>query len=586
MEKLSFTFREMAGILRAGKKGSSLILITLFLLFCTAALTAQEAAPGGVTDSGKKEKAEKKNYQRIIPLSSPIYGEMDRLYLLAGKSRPSTSRPWSAEEAGMLLAGIREQGLSAAGEKSLSIVKAEITSGNGKTGEKKAAFRVTKKINIEGYYKTNDDREEWEHGYEEREPLLSIPVEGWFFTNLYSTLDLTMKEEYAVIEGEEDNYLNIPSSLTEFDWYFPFRAFISLGGENWNIEAGRDQASWGAGTTGNLMLSDYSEFYNLIRFTTYWERFKFTAVYIGLDAWLTGEEKEIDADATEDGTSGLAGGYQNFEEMYKAFLGHRVEFRIRDNLSLALSESIIFGNKYINMTELNPVFVFHNLFSPEYSNAMMSLEADYTPFSGLNLYVQFVMDEFQVPGYESNDSRPGATGLLSGFTIIRPSENGYMTYRAEAALTEPYLYNRWHPLTRFTNRRRIWSTYLDRYEYINKPLGYEFGPDAVILYGAAEYDRPGQFSASVDARYSMKGEMNSSLDDPSSYDTGKEASRLGILSGTVERELAAGIHGTIKPGRMLSISSDIYWIHIDNYENISGEKINDIEIALSAGLTF
>ena len=84
----------------------------------------------------------------------------------------------------------------------------------------------------------------------------------------------------------------------------------------------------------------------------------------------------------------------------------------------------------------------------------------------------------------------------------------------------------------------------------------------------------------------MKGELNSSLDDPLSYDTGKDASNLEILSGTVEKELVTGIHGTIKPVTDITLSTDIYWVHISDMDNISGKTVNDLEIAISVGLVF
>ena len=283
-----------------------------------------------------------------------------------------------------------------------------------------------------------------------------MPIEGWFGTGLYTTLDLSLKEEYRAVTEINNNYTNIPSNLRDFDWYFPFRAFLSFGGENWNLQFGRERANWGMGETGNLLFSDYSDYYNLLRFTSYWDNFKMSFVYAGIDAWLTEEEEEINKD-TSTYSNGLSGGYKNYNEQFKAFLAHRVEFRITDKLNFNFNEAILFGNKYINFIELNPAFVFHNLFSPEYSNAIISMEADYTVIKGLNLYVQFAIDEFQVPGYEGSDTRPGANGILGGLRYIRAIESGYITLKTEAAMTDPYLYNRWHPLNRFTNRKRMWS---------------------------------------------------------------------------------------------------------------------------------
>ncbi len=574
----------MASLLKNRKFPLSFFIILFVIQFINIPLAMAQSDSQNKDNNNinteKDSKSFKKNYQRIIPLSSPIYREMDRLYLLARKSRPSLSRPWSADEAKKIMEVLPESLLDSAPE-SASVIKMEIESGNEKTGLKKAAFKVTPEINIDAQIKTNDDREEWEYGYEDRPPLLSIPFEGWFFTSLYMDVEITLKEEYAVVDSA-DNYINIPTAFTEFDWYFPFRAFISFGGERWNVQFGRDKASWGAGTVSNLMISDYSDYYNMIKFSTYWNRFKFIAIYMGLDPWLTKEDKAY-RDAHPDDFNG---DYDDYNELFKAFLGHRIEIKILDNFSFALSEATMFGDKYINITELNPVFIFHNLFTPEYSNVMMALEADYTLFSGFNIYLQFVMDEFQVPGYESEDSRPGAMGLLGGFTFVKQAAEGFLSFNIEGAFTDPYLYNRWHPLTRFTNRRRIWSTYLDKYEYINKPIGYRYGPDAVVIYGAAQYEKSGEYMVAIDAKYTLFGEMNDSLDHPGTYDTGKDASNLGILSGTIEKDLVVGLHGKLQVTKMISAASDIYYIHINNYQHVSGDTINDFEFAASVGFKF
>jgi len=538
--------------------------------------------------SDKETKPDKINFQRIIPLSSPLYREIDRLYLLAGKSRPSLSRPWSADEAKKIMEALPESMLDSVSEVSADVIKREIEFGSEKTGTKKASLKISPEINIEGYYKVNDDRKEWAHGYEERQPLFSVPFESWFFTSLYMDLEIELRQEYQVVNST-DNYTNIIPNPYDLDWHFPFRAFMSVGGEHWNIQAGRDKASWGAGITSNMLISDYSDYYNLIKFTTYWERFKFTTIYMGLDPWLTDQEEEYKNDIG-------FGGYAGFDELFKAFLAHRVEFKIRDNLSLAISEAIIFGDKYINITELNPVFIFHSHFTPQYSNVIASIEADYTPFSGFNIYLQFVMDEFQIPG-EDEDSRPGAMGLLGGFTFVKQALDGYLSFNLEAAFTDPFLYNRWHPNGRITNRRRMWSYVSDSHEYINKPIGYRYGPDAVVMYGAAQYEKSDKYIVAIDAKYTLLGEMNDSLDYAGTYwegvnnvatseYLGKNANKLSAPSGTVERDLVLGLHGKLKLTKRISFASDIYYIHINNYGNISGNTINDFEFIASAKFKF
>jgi len=581
MAMLSYTCGKVTGLLKNKKIIPLLVFVILFTLnFGNIPLVVAQTDPQNNNDS----KSLKKNYQRIIPLSSPLYREIDRLYLLAGKSRPSLSRPWSADEAKKAFEVLPDNFLDSVSD-SAALIKREIEFGIEKTGEKKSALKISPEINIEGHIKTNDDRKEWEHGYEKRPPLLHIPFEGWFFTSLFMDIELAIKEEYAVV-NLTDNYLNIPVGLSEIDWYFPFRAFISFGGEHWNIQIGRDKTSWGAGLISNMIISDYSDFYNLLKFSIYWERFKFIAVYMTFDPWLTGSEKDYrKAMVAED--KDLGGDYQDFNELFKAFMGHRIEVKILDNLSLALTEAHVIGNKYLTFTELNPVFVFHNLFTPEYTNVIFALEADYTPFNGFNIYFQFAMDEFQVPGYEDADTtRPGAMGFLGGLTFIKQAYDGYLSFNLEAALTDPYLYNRWHPNTRLTNRRRLWSYYHDRYDYINKPIGYRYGPDAIVMYGAVQYEKPDKYKTAVDAKYTLLGAKNKSLDEIDSYNRNKIAANLSTPSGTVESDLIFGLHGMLQFTKRISFASDIYYIHINNYQNTSGNTINDFEFTASAKFKF
>ena len=207
MEMLSYACSKMASILKNRKYFSFIFFAILtFVSFINIPLavaqeqnntlavssnhkdsdnaTASDTNTGAnaAADTAKETKPGKKNFQRIIPLSSPLYREMDRLYLLAKKSRPSLSRPWSAEEAKKIMDALPEGLLDSAAD-SIAVIKREIEFGNEKTGAKNASFKASPEINIEGRIKTNDDRKEWEHGYEASPPLFVVPFEGWFFTN-------------------------------------------------------------------------------------------------------------------------------------------------------------------------------------------------------------------------------------------------------------------------------------------------------------------------------------------------------------------------------------------------------------------
>ena len=56
------------------------------------------------------------NQQRIISVDSPAYKAMENLYILAGKSLPSSSGPWSENEMTLMLDRIDYESLNETGK--------------------------------------------------------------------------------------------------------------------------------------------------------------------------------------------------------------------------------------------------------------------------------------------------------------------------------------------------------------------------------------------------------------------------------------------------------------------------------------
>ena len=446
--------------------------------------------------------------------------------------------------------------------------------------EEKAFASISGTVNLEGFFKTNDDRKEWVHGYEERLPLFDIPFEFWLWDHMYIDVDLSIREAHDVLYDSDYDYSNIPENIKYIDPSIPYRAFMSVGGRNWNVQMGRDKISWGNGETGNMVLSDWADWYNFIKFTTYWKVLKFSFVYAGLESYLTPEEKEFDKREQGDGL--VQGNYENFRERYKAFLAHRLEARITDKFTMAATEGIIFGNKYPEFGNMNPVSIFHSVFAPEYSNVIFSLEADYAIFRGFDLYAQVAMDEMKLSIENSESARPTALGYMLGTRYLFPAGDGIVKLTLEGAYTDPYLYNRWHPLTRFTVRRRYWSYLDDGYLYLDKATGYRYGPDAVVGYLAGEYRIPSDLMLKADITLKYLGEKNTSLSEITSYHTDKKTTP----TGTVERELDIGLHADKVLSRHFSVGGDMYYVNIDNFGNVSGETINDFEFALHFSYKF
>ena len=550
MERNFSAWRKMAGLL---------IFLALCILPCSA---------------------ETNNRQRIIPLDSEVYQDIDALYLMNGYAPPSYGRPWSEDEIDHILSKLKPEKFTGPAKLAYENIQKKLSKRLWFGKEEKAFVSISGQVNLEAFFKTDNDRKEWVHGYEERLPLFDIPFEFWLWDHMYIDVDLTIREAHDVLYDSDYDYTNAPENIKYIDPSIPYRAFMSVGGHNWNVQLGRDKLSWGNGETGNMVLSDWADWYNFVKFTTYWKVLKFSFVYAGLESYLTPEEKEFDKKEKGDGL--VQGNYENFRERYKAFMAHRLEARITDKFTMAATEAIIFGNKYPEFGNMNPVSIFHSVFAPEYSNVIFSLEADYAIFRGFDLYAQVAMDEMKLSIENSKSARPTALGYMLGTRYLFPAGDGIVKLTLEGAFTDPYLYNRWHPLTRFTTRRRYWSYLDDGYLYLDKATGYRYGPDAIVAYLAGEYRIPSDLKLKADVTLKYLGEKNTSLSEITSYHTDKKTTP----TGTVERELDIGLHADKALSKHFSVGGDMYYVNIDNFGNVSGETINDFEFALHFSYKF
>lgn len=449
--------------------------------------------------------------QAIIPQDDLVYNQLDILLLESGHRPTFQRRPFSINELRQNLAIIDYSSLSSSGK---ALYDRILTRFKIKPLYSTDSFILSIRpiAAIEGYFSSGNDGY-WQFGYEKRLPILRLPFEiiAGQQQQAQFLIDISLKEEYRAISEDTANFSNIPKDLKHLDWYFPFRAFTSIGGDWWNLQFGRDTLDWGNGLSGNLILSGNADFHDNLTLRLFWPHFSFTSVYLLLDPWLTPEEHEFWSNQPK------AGWYHNYNEQYKAFAGHRFDMAIGRHINLAITEGALFGNKYPQLNDLNPAMILHNYFMPERSNSIFSLEIDITPMKYFSIAGQFAIDEFETAYEAGKGSRPGATAWLANLQVAIPASNGYLRLLAEYVQIDPWMYNRWHPNTRLTNRRRIWS-YIppDGYIWINKPLGHGAGPDSDVLYAGILWDGrlPADLSLEVGIDFQWRRHSNINLDTP------------------------------------------------------------------------
>lgn len=497
------------------------------------------------------------NNQKTYLEDSDIYHALASLYLEAGLSEPSNSLPFSAAEVLHHLDKIDPAVLSAAGKHSYSYILRTLKAPRLYSESDKFGFNGALQLSAEGYIHSKREYTDWEYGYKQRKSMVDMPLEIWALDSFYALMEPSVKKDPFVPE-HPDTCTNIITDLSTIDPYFPFRALLSVGGNHWNIQFGRDVLSWGNGRTGDLMLADNIPFYDYLLFSTYWKYFKFITTYISLENW--NEPDLIEA-----------------SDLFKAFLGHRIEIRFWDRVNVAVTECMMLEGKYPELRYLNPFMIYHGWMNNDrYGNININLELELNPYRWISIYGQWCGDQIQA-AYErkkfpSASDLPTAYGYILGVDFRYPLGKGYLSANFEWVLTDPWLYLI-EGQPDYIIRRRVRSNFLGRTELIKMPMGYEAGPDSMVYSLAAGYQVYGGFRVQTGFAYTQQGE--NTIDTP--FQTGPEAIALSTPTGIPEHRLVWHIHGELELWKYFTIGTRLYCVQIWNYNHETGRQISDIQ---------
>ncbi|GAB4221647.1 MAG: hypothetical protein Kow009_12300 [Spirochaetales bacterium] len=516
----------------------------------------------------------------------PFYAEQDRGSAVSGRREPVAGEPVGGGSGG----NPSGQGSPADGE----------------SGGQGFLFYPDLRINLEGYAHTNREYNGWAFAFHDRKPFFGLLLDTSFLDSLSLYIDLTAQKDPFQVEGDPDNHTSILTNPSQFDLNMPYRAGASVGGAHWNLWLGRDLLSWGNGRSGNLLLSDADLYHEGVRFTTWWDRFKFTFLLLGLESWRMETDEEGNPYPWPDDPE---------PDPFKMFLAHRLELALRPNLRLTLNESIVYGGKYPDLRVFNPLVLYHNFYIKEWANSLMSLELDWVPFRGVYLYGQYAQDQlstlFEKDTY-GKDEEPNAMGYLVGFELQRavgrgslarsrsrkegamaagtqpvgpqegPSGRAWLRGGYEFVKTDPWLYIRETPYVSFVSTRRVHSearkTVLGEknYYFLHTPIGYPYGPDVVVNTFWVSYEVPETYRITLEYTLIFEGEN----DITTRFQTGDAAWDLHTPSGTpdVRNILTLGVFYTVSPKILVFLEPS--FVYNGNLYHEAGRTAMDFQLVL------
>ena len=207
------------------------------------------------------------------------------------------------------------------------------------------------------------------------------------------------------------------------------------------MELGRDQAQWGPGYKGSLMLSRFNPLFDMLKIRAGFNRFYFTSIHGKLNS--------------------------SFGAKYIA--AHRLEFRAFPWLYLAGSESVIYGNRDAELQYLNPIMPYHvaEHHLGDKDNNTMAFELTMFPFRGHKFYGELFLDDF------TSSENPfkyfgNKFAFLAGFFWVNPLGISNTGFRTEYTRIEPFVYTHYKPINIYQN--------------YNQNIGHWLQPNSDLLF--------------------------------------------------------------------------------------------------------
>ena len=573
------------------KKNLSVFFIFFTLFFDFSFITAQEKTFT--------------NDQKIWSVDCEEIKILRYLFIATGHALPSSTGPWNTDEMKLMLSKL--DGEEALNTEFLNSLYDKVYSSLYKNPkfilENDLAIDLNLAANPEIYVHTNKtdftSETDWAKGFEERADFLDIDFSFLFAKHFY--IDLKLPLQYVPFDSFYtpqfmSNFPGItPENLSLISINFPTRAIMAFGGNHWSFSFGRDKIRFGNGESGNLTLGGNQIYDNHIRFATFFDKFKFSAVAIFYPHYYPESEEEEKLNQN-DVISGL-----------KMYLNHRLEGRFfSDRLDVILSESIMYqsADGSLDVSVFNPAGIFHNYYIRGNANSIMNIDVDFAITKRLNLYGQVAIDDLVVPGDTTSSSawwRPNKMGFLLGIKGIQPIFNGFLTFVAEGVYTDPYLYLRekynsttgQYGVSFYGDLRYFNSKNGYEIHYLNQCLGYKYGGDCITGTLKAKYQDKNNWYCSAEVFYMAHGIMTVNYLNKDQI-TGKAdlspstEDKTGTVTDkdSVQHLFRASFEGGYQLYSWLSFYASADNIFVWNKGNVTKDMVYDLQFCLGSKITW
>ncbi|MGG7034003.1 MAG: gliding motility protein RemB [Flavobacterium sp.] len=252
-----------------------------------------------------------------------------------------------------------------------------------------------------------------------------------------------------------------------------------------NMELGYGRNFIGDGYR-SLLLGDGASPYPFFKFNTTFWKIKYTNVYM----WL----KDVRPEVTAEGT---------YASKYMAH--HYLSWNISNRFNLGLYESVVWNNsngRGFDANFVNPIVFYRTVefnSSSKSGNALLALTSKYKWNNKVNLYGQFLLDEFSLGDMaDMNESWKNKYAYQLGVKYFNAFNLKNLLLQAEFNTIRPYVYSHSNAIT--------------NYGHNNQSMGHNWGANFREMIGIVRYHK-GRYFFDGKLTYGFKGfDLNTTTD--------------------------------------------------------------------------
>jgi hypothetical protein len=399
------------------------------------------------------------------------------------------------------------------------------------------------------------------------------------------------------------DYAMLADIAREVDVNVPYRGIATFLSGPFELRAGRDKLQLGPGRASTLSFNAAIPWADYAKASLDAGSLSLSWYYVRLNPYLTDDERYyMDAVYKYPNLNADPTAYYELlhTEAEKNLAITRLTWRVCPWATVVFTQHDLVAGRTMQLSDLNPLMIWHNLFQEGVYGVPAMLEASVVPLKGLRLYGQYLLYDATVADETGTASdNAGASAYQGGLTwLIRPfAEDGAFADRRlrldlEATLTDPWVYGKAYSLRQFTSRFIFVEPYNGRF-WVDYPIGPAFGPDCADLDMRFGIGKPEDWQLSLTGGYRESGSITLvGYGDGSDYSHQSDFHRDGLVyvkSGqSPERRLRLGLEASSPAIRLgsfeLSGKAGLQGNWLENYGCNPGDKRwwADASLAISA----